>query len=154
MRTSRWTLLDMKYFKFEFRSTDHLFTNHYSPSRSLHLATSKFDLAKSYHSGFIRRREQRVTRGRTHWPPITTITCACTFWNQFSPFFVPTGAAAGGRCGPSRGWGFDLISHKVFSSRFVKDNSHTDPSWVLEKNKLTDLWGVWLLQNDFKDTLW
>ena len=38
MRTSRWTLLDMKFFKFEFRSTNHLFTDNYSPSRNFHQA--------------------------------------------------------------------------------------------------------------------
>ena len=37
MQTSRRTLLDMQCFKFEFRSTNHLFTNNYSPSRSSHL---------------------------------------------------------------------------------------------------------------------
>ena len=51
MRTSKWALLDMKCFKFEFFSANHLFTNNHSPSRSSHLGSSKFDLDKSYHSG-------------------------------------------------------------------------------------------------------
>ena len=51
MRTSRWTLLDMKCFKFEFGSTNHLFTNNYSPSRRSDLVTSKFVWAKSHHNG-------------------------------------------------------------------------------------------------------
>ena len=53
MRTSRWTFLDMWCFKLEFCNTNHLFTDDYSPSRSSHLGSSKFDLDKSYLSGSI-----------------------------------------------------------------------------------------------------